>query len=156
VLDGGRAERGLESTIVSFVGEAPRLLRPGALAREEIEAVLGAPLAGGAEAGAAIVAPGMTASHYAPRARLRLDAAELREGEAGLDLAGRLRATSGEGAMILDLSPKGDLTEAAANLFGHLRELDARGAAAVAVAPIPAQGLGEAIRDRLRRAAAPR
>jgi L-threonylcarbamoyladenylate synthase len=156
VLDGGRAERGLESTIVSFVGEAPRLLRPGALTREAIEAVLGAPLAGGAEPGAAIVAPGMTASHYAPRARLRLEAAELRAGEAGLDLAGRLRTASGEGAMILDLSPRGDLTEAAANLFGHLRELDARGATAIAVAPIPAHGLGEAINDRLRRAAAPR
>jgi L-threonylcarbamoyladenylate synthase len=156
VLDGGRAERGLESTIVSFVDETPRLLRPGALARAEIEAVLRAPLAGGAEAGAAIVAPGMTASHYAPRARLRLNAAELREGEAGLDLAGVLRARSGAGAVILDLSPGGDLVEAAANLFDHLRELDARGAAAVAVAPIPAHGLGEAICDRLRRAAAPR
>jgi L-threonylcarbamoyladenylate synthase len=156
VLDGGRAERGLESTIVSFVGEAPRLLRPGALAREEIEAVLGASLAGGAEAGAAIVAPGMTASHYAPRARLRLDARELRPGEAGLDFAGALRARTGEGATILDLSPKGDVREAAANLFDYLRKLDASGAERVAVAPMPAQGLGEAIADRLRRAAAPR
>jgi L-threonylcarbamoyladenylate synthase len=156
VLDGGRAERGLESTILSFVDEAPRLLRPGALAREEIEAILGAPLAGGAEPGAAIVAPGMTASHYAPRARLRLDARELEPGEAGLDFAAFLRARSGEGAMILDLSPRGDLTEAAANLYGHLRDLDARGAAAIAVAPIPSRGLGEAIADRLRRGAAPR
>jgi L-threonylcarbamoyladenylate synthase len=156
VLDGGRAERGLESTIVSFVGEAPRLLRPGALAREEIEAVLGASLAGGAEPGPAIVAPGMTASHYAPRARLRLNATELREGEAGLDFAGILRGRAGAEATILDLSPHGDLVEAAANLFGHLRELDARGAAAIAVAPMPTHGLGEGIDDRLRRAAAPR
>lgn len=155
VLDGGRAARGLESTILSFVGETPRLLRPGALAREEIEAALGARLAGVGD-GAAIVAPGMTASHYAPRARLRLNARELREGEAGLDFAGLLRGRAGAGASILDLSPSGDLVEAAANLFGHLRELDARGAAAVAVAPIPSHGLGEAIEDRLRRAAAPR
>jgi L-threonylcarbamoyladenylate synthase len=155
VLDGGRAERGLESTIVSFVGEAPRLLRPGALAREEIEAALGARLVGGADDGT-IAAPGMTASHYAPRARLRLNATELREGEAGLDFAGILRGRAGAEATILDLSPHGDLVEAAANLFGHLRELDARGAAAIAVAPMPTHGLGEAIDDRLRRAAAPR
>ncbi|MBY6243761.1 L-threonylcarbamoyladenylate synthase [Methylosinus sp. Sm6] len=155
VLDGGRAERGLESTIVSFVGERPRLLRPGAVAREELEAALGAPLAAASDA-AEIVAPGMTASHYAPRARLRLNAGELERGEAGLDFAGMLRSRADAGATILDLSPQGDLVEAAANLFGHLRELDARGAERIAVAPIPAHGLGEAINDRLRRAAAPR
>jgi L-threonylcarbamoyladenylate synthase len=156
VLDGGRAARGLESTILSFVGETPGLLRPGALPREEIEAALGARLERGGGDGAAIVAPGMTASHYAPRARLRLNATELREGEAGLDFAGILRSRGAEGATILDLSPRGDLVEAAANLFEHLRALDAKGVAAIAVAPIPFHGLGEAIADRLRRAAAPR
>lgn len=159
ILDGGRAKRGLESTIVSFVAEAPALLRPGAIARADIEAVLGARLEG-ARSGADdahILAPGMTASHYAPRARLRLDAKELREGEAGLDFAGALRSRSGDaGAFILDLSPRGDLDEAAANLFVHLREFDARGVVSVAVAPIPTHGLGEAVNDRLRRAAAPR
>jgi len=146
ILDGGRAQAGLESTIVSFLGETPALLRPGAIAREAIEAVLGTKLA---EAQVGIVAPGMTSAHYAPRARLRLDARTLEPGEAGLDFGGAL---AGEG-MILDLSPSGDLIEAAANLFAYLRELDARGATRVAVAPIPSHGLGEAIRDRLRRAA---
>ncbi|HEY8072143.1 MAG TPA: L-threonylcarbamoyladenylate synthase, partial [Methylocystis sp.] len=146
ILDGGRARAGLESTIVSFLGETPALLRPGAIAREEIEAVLGTRLG---EARGDVVAPGMTSAHYAPRARLRLDAQRLEPGEAGLDFGGTFR---GEG-LILDLSPGGDPVEAAANLFAYLRELDARGAERVAVAPIPAHGLGEAIRDRLRRAA---
>ncbi|MBG0811134.1 threonylcarbamoyl-AMP synthase [Methylosinus sp. H3A] len=154
VIDGGRAERGVESTIVSFLDEKPRLLRPGALAREALEEVLGAPLEGeGGEA--TIVAPGMTASHYAPRARLRLDASALREGEAGLDFGGRLGASEGP-RPALDLSPNANLEEAAANLFLYLRRLDALGATAVAVAPIPSRGLGETINDRLRRAAAPK
>ncbi|CAN2533324.1 Threonylcarbamoyl-AMP+synthase [Methylocapsa aurea] len=160
VIDGGRADKGVESTIVSVLGERPRLLRPGALTREALEEILRAPLEageGGAGEGgaAAIVAPGMTASHYAPRARLRLEADELRLGEAGLDFGGCFGAREGRGP-ILDLSPAADLEEAAANLFLYLRELDARGAALVAVAPIPARGLGEAINDRLRRAAAPK
>ncbi|WP_166145613.1 L-threonylcarbamoyladenylate synthase [Methylosinus sp. RM1] len=154
VIDGGRADKGVESTIVAFLGARPRLLRPGALAREALEQVLGAPLEGEGGA-AAVVAPGMTASHYAPMARLRLEAEELRAGEAGLDFGGRLAERGGEGP-ILDLSPSADLAEAAANLFLYLRELDAGGARAVAVAPIPAHGLGEAINDRLRRAAAPK
>lgn len=154
VIDGGRADKGVESTIVSFLGE-PRLLRPGALAREALEEALGAPLAAGEGGGAAILAPGMTASHYAPRARLRLEALELREGEAGLDFGGRLGAREAA-EPVLDLSPDENLEEAAANLFHHLRELDSRGATAIAVAPIPSRGLGEAINDRLRRAAAPK
>ncbi len=148
ILDGGRATAGLESTIVSFIGERPALLRPGAVAREAIEAVLGQKLAA---AQADIIAPGMTAAHYAPRARLRLDATSVQPGEAALDFAGAL-AHAGA-AVRLDLSPTGDLTEAAANLFAYLRELDARGVSHAAVAPIPGCGLGEAIRDRLRRAA---
>jgi L-threonylcarbamoyladenylate synthase len=91
----------------------------------------------------------MTSAHYAPRARLRLDARWLEPGEAGLDFGGAFRG----GGLVLDLSPGGDLIEAAANLFAYLRELDARGAVRVGVAPIPSRGLGEAIRDRLRRAA---
>lgn len=154
ILDGGRAAAGLESAIVSFIGERPALLRPGAIAREALEEALGAPLAGPAGEAGRIVAPGMTASHYAPRARLRLNATAPAPGEAGLDFGGRFR--QGSGAPLLDLSPSGDLVEAAANLFSHLRELDARGARRVAVAPIPGRGLGEAINDRLRRAAAPK
>jgi L-threonylcarbamoyladenylate synthase len=148
VLDGGRSSGGLESTIVAFLSERPTLLRPGATPREAIEAALGQELA---QSGEAVIAPGMTQSHYAPRARLRLDALTLEPGEVGLDFGGVL-AAQGE-PVALDLSPAGDLTEAAANLFAHLRALDARGIARAAVAPIPAHGLGEAIRDRLRRAA---
>jgi L-threonylcarbamoyladenylate synthase len=154
ILDGGRCPAGLESTILSFVGEGPVLLRPGAVPREALEAALGAPLTEPPEGAKGVIAPGMTASHYAPRARLRLDATALENGEAGLDFGGRFRGKSG--ALVLDLSPSGDPIEAAANLFSHLRELDAQGAGRVAVAPIPAQGLGEAINDRLRRASAPK
>jgi L-threonylcarbamoyladenylate synthase len=150
ILDGGRAFAGLESTIVAFLGDRPTLLRPGAIAREAIEAELGERLV---EGQGEVLAPGMTEAHYAPRARLRLDATSLEPGEAGLDFGGTLAAQGGD-AVILDLSPTGDLIEAAANLFALLRELDARGVSRAAVAPIPGHGLGEAIRDRLRRAAA--
>ena len=148
VLDGGRSLEGLESTIVAFLDGRATLLRPGATPREAIEAALGERLA---SAGEAVIAPGMTQSHYAPRARLRLDALSLEAGEAGLDFGGAL-AARGQ-SVALDLSPAGDLKEAAANLFAHLRALDALGVERAAVAPIPAQGLGEAIRDRLWRAA---
>jgi L-threonylcarbamoyladenylate synthase len=148
VLEGGKSEIGLESTIVSIGADGrATLLRPGAIERAEIEAVTG-PL-GLARAGA-IAAPGMLESHYAPRARLRLDAPAPRPGEAYLAFG----APAPEGG--LTLSASGDLTEAAANLYAHLRALDASGASVIAVAPIPARGLGEAIRDRLARAAAPR
>ncbi len=154
VLEGGRAAAGLESTIVSFCSPAPVLLRPGAISRADIEQALGdflrSPLS------ADVLAPGMTQAHYAPKATLRLDALEAEEGEAVLDYNGRLARFSPPGALMLDLSPSGDPTEAAANLFSHLRELDRRGAKNIAVAPIPPRGLGEAINDRLRRAATPR
>ena len=146
VLDGGPCAVGLESTIVSLLDETPRLLRAGGLARGEIEDALGlellAPVAG------PLHAPGQLASHYAPQARLRLNAVEWEQGEARL----------GFGAMDarLNLSPRGDVVEAAANLFAMLHALDAEGAATIAVAPIPMRGLGEAINDRLKRAAAPR
>lgn len=154
ILDAGRTAAGLESTIVSFCEAAPVLLRPGAIAREAIEKVLGETLA--APAQAEILAPGMTPSHYAPAARLRLEAHELEEGEAALDFGGRLVSQARPGVLVLDLSPSGDLVEAAANLFAHLREFDARRIAGVAVAHVPERGLGEAINDRLRRASAPK
>ncbi|MGO8740624.1 L-threonylcarbamoyladenylate synthase [Rhodoblastus sp.] len=155
VLNGGACPVGVESTILSLLDDTPRLLRPGGVSRVEIERVLGETLAE-AEAGpevGPILAPGMLASHYAPRAAVRLDAQDLEDGEAGLDFGGRFHGVRGK---VLDLSPRGDLTEAAANLFSMLRALDAEGAKKIAVAPIPDADLGEAINDRLRRAAAPR
>jgi L-threonylcarbamoyladenylate synthase len=149
ILDGGPCPRGIESTVVSVAGERPALLRPGAVPREAIERVLGAPLAApaGAERGAS---PGQLASHYAPATRLRLDATDVRAGEALLAFG----ADPPQGARAsINLSERGDLEEAAARLFAALRELDQSGAEAIAVMPIPAAGLGEAINDRLRRAA---
>lgn len=143
VLDGGHSALGLESTIIGF-GARATLLRPGAIPADAIEALIG-PLARPAH-GDAISAPGMMARHYAPRALLRLNAAAPQDGE-------RYLAFGDGPAGALNLSPRGDLTEAAANLFAHLRTLDASGAAIIAVAPIPQTGLGEAINDRLARAA---
>jgi L-threonylcarbamoyladenylate synthase len=157
ILDGGRCAAGVESTIVSLMGGEPVLLRPGAVTREEIEAVLGRRLRGPTEGGA-IHAPGGLSSHYAPRARLRIGAAEPEPGEPFLAF-GPGGGSGGAGqndALVLNLSPAGDLTEAAANLFAHLRALDALGTPSIAAAPVPAHGLGEAINDRLRRAAAER
>ena len=148
ILDGGPSPLGLESTIVAVDDDGRvTLLRAGAIAREQIESVAG-PLAAPAQGD--IAAPGMLESHYAPRARLRLDAGAPREGEAYLAFGSAAPAGG------LTLSASGDPVEAAANLYAHLRALDAMGAEVIAVAPIPAHGLGEAIRDRLARAAAPR
>ncbi len=152
ILDGGPSRHGLESTIVACLDE-PALLRPGALPREAIEAALGRSLDSSAPPDAPN-APGQLHSHYAPRARVRLDAAHAEADEAVLDFAGAL---AGEATFArLDLSPSGDLVEAAAKLFAHLRALDSSGARTIAAAPIPHRGLGAAINDRLRRAAAPR
>jgi L-threonylcarbamoyladenylate synthase len=145
VLDGGPCAVGVESTVVSLLGSRPALLRPGAVAAREVEAVLGHSLA---PPGEEVRSPGMLASHYAPDALLRLGATEAREGEVQLGFGGTPGAA-------LDLSPGGDLREAAANLFAMLRTLDGQ-APVIAVAPIPEEGLGAAINDRLRRAAAPR
>lgn len=154
VVDGGPTPVGLESTIVGIGPEGVELLRPGGLPADEIESVVGHPLR--RPAGHAIVAPGMMASHYAPRAGVRLAAGEVRPGEALLAFGDR-RAKGAQSAMIaLNLSEKGDLREAAANLFAYLNRLDQAGPAMIAVEPIPETGLGEAINDRLRRAAAPR
>ncbi|MDP8995744.1 MAG: L-threonylcarbamoyladenylate synthase [Pseudomonadota bacterium] len=146
ILDGGPSAVGLESTIVSFLDETPRLLRAGGLSREEIEQALGRKLEG-ASAGP-IHAPGQLESHYAPSAQLRLNAKSFHADEARLGFGG-LDAP-------LNLSRKGDVVEAAANLFAMLHQLDATKPKMIAVAAIPMQGLGEAINDRLRRAAAPR
>ena len=154
ILDGGPTAVGLESTIVSWCGEAPILLRPGGVPRAAIESRMGRPFGNFASDHGPLQAPGMMASHYAPRAAVRLDAVEATAAEGVLDFGGRL-STAAHG-LRLDLSPSGDLREAAANLFGHLRRLDREGVARIAVAPVPAEGIGEAINDRLRRAAAPR
>ncbi|RBP18274.1 translation factor SUA5 [Roseiarcus fermentans] len=155
ILDAGRCRHGLESTIVACLDGGPTLLRPGALPREAIEAALGRPLATRA-AGApdAPRAPGQLVSHYAPHARLRLAARAVSPEEAALDFNGALAGAPCRAR--LDLSPRGNLVEAAANLFAWLRALDQSGASIIATAPIPASGLGAAINDRLRRAAAPR
>jgi len=152
VVDGGPCIVGVESTIVSCL-DAPALLRPGGLPREDIERVLGRPLTFAAVPDAdAPIAPGMLSSHYAPKADLRLNAEAPRVGEALLAF-GEAPAHSGA---TLNLSRRRDLVEAAANLFSHLRALDASGARHIAVMTIPHEGLGEAINDRLARAAAPK
>jgi L-threonylcarbamoyladenylate synthase len=156
IVDGGPVAVGVESTIVGCFDE-PMLLRPGGLPRAEIERVLGRalvqpPADADSDSGQPL-APGMLASHYAPRARVRLDAQRLEAGEALLAFG--LGAISGIDAasIVMNLSERGDLDEAAANLFGHLRALDGKGVRTIAVMPIPNEGLGEAINDRLRRAA---
>jgi L-threonylcarbamoyladenylate synthase len=151
ILDGGPASVGLESTIIACLDDQPRLLRPGGITREEIEAVLGRPLTAEPQSGH-LIAPGMMASHYAPHAHLRLNAAACETTEAGLDFGGTFTPSP----EVLDLSPSGDLIEAAAHLFDYLHRLDQLGKQTIAVAPIPHHGLGEAINDRLARAAAPR
>jgi L-threonylcarbamoyladenylate synthase len=152
VVDGGPCAVGVESSIVAMLDARPTLLRPGGLLRADLEAVLGAELADARPDETQPLAPGLLASHYAPGASVRLEAQTLEPGEAGLDFAGRFSGAES----CLDLSPSGDLAEAAVNLFSYLRALDAGGARAIAVAPIPRRGLGEAINDRLARAAAPR
>ena len=147
ILDAGPCNVGLESTIIGFEG-APTLLRAGGLPTEAIEACLGFPLATHSPADTPS-APGQLASHYAPTAPLRLNAKTKHTDELKLGFGP-------DGDADLNLSPSGDLVEAAANLFHHLHELDARNATAIAVAPIPQKGLGVAINDRLKRAAAPR
>lgn len=154
IVDAGPTVVGLESTIVKVEGDTVRLLRPGGVAAEVIEAVIGGPVRRGAVAG--IEAPGMLASHYAPGAAVRLAATNVLPGEALLAF-GTDRAADFERAVaMLNLSPAGDLREAAANLFSHMQALDRAGASTIAVEPIPMNGLGEAINDRLARAAAPR
>lgn len=145
VIDGGTCDVGLESTIIGLAG-TPTLLRPGGIPRENLETALGRPLADTTDG--RITAPGQMRSHYAPGARVRLNATRAQPGEVLL----------GFGAMSCDLnlSETGDLVQAAANLFAHLHALDRPDITGIAVAPIPDTGMGLAINDRLRRAAAPR
>ena len=151
VVDGGACAVGVESTILGF-DPVPTLLRPGGIPTEAFEACLGAHLAMVTDAGNRPTAPGQLASHYAPAAGLRLAAVCPEPGEFWLGFGPKCTAAD------LNLSPSGDMVEAAANLFHYLREADTRAGAEgrIAVAPIPDHGLGRAINDRLRRAAAPR
>ena len=183
IVDGGATPLGLESTIIACLGE-PILLRLGALPRAAIErvvrlaetAAIAPPQGKGGDPGlepgepgggyadfpestdedAALIAPGQMSSHYAPHARLRLDARHVRPGEALLAFGPTAIKGADAAVMWLNLSERSDLIEAAANFFSHLRALDAAGAGTIAVMPVPRIGLGEAINDRLQRAAAPR
>jgi L-threonylcarbamoyladenylate synthase len=150
ILDAGPCPIGIESTVIGFENGEPVLLRPGGITREAIESIAGRladPINGD------IRAPGMMSSHYAPRARLRLDIHEIRPGEALLAFGPTVPTSA---SRMCNLSPRGDLAEAAANLFAMLRQLDQPGVSTIAVMRVPDRGLGEAINDRLRRAAAPR
>ncbi len=149
ILDGGRCKVGVESTVVSFLEASPKLLRHGGITRAEIERITGPALAIESHASRPH-APGQLVTHYAPRAEIRLNVESPRNGEAYLGF-GPLHAHGP-----YTLSPSGDLVEAAANLFRLLHDIDATGVTSIAVAPIPHHGLGEAINDRLTRAAAPR
>ena len=155
ILDAGPTLIGLESTIVGLAGDRPQLLRAGGIASQDIAEVLGTDLALAEADDHAPAAPGMLTSHYAPVAKVRLEATAVRPGEALLAFGPDLPADTGNAIAVVNLSPGGDTTEAAVHLFSALRELDRR-ATAIAVMPIPDEGLGEAINDRLRRAAAPR
>lgn len=152
IIDGGPCHVGVESTVIDLSGAAPRLLRPGAITRAMIEDVLGIRLQE-AEEGGTLKSPGMLASHYAPARPLRLNATTCEEGE------GLLAFGSGapEAETIIQLSASGDLMEAATNLFAALRALDAHPHVhRIAAMHVPDIGIGEAINDRLRRAAAPK
>ncbi len=153
IVDGGQTPVGLESTIVKVEDSRLRLLRPGGVSARELEEAAGAKLRRGADG---IEAPGMMASHYAPGAAVRLNVEDVRAGEALLAF-GTHRAEGWRQAVAMkNLSERADLREAATNLFAFLQELDRSGAATIAVEPVPFEGLGEAINDRLARAAAPR
>jgi L-threonylcarbamoyladenylate synthase len=156
VIAGGRCAVGVESSVLDMTGEAPSLLRPGAVTAEAIAAVLDRPvvqMAGAADETAAQKSPGLLLKHYAPQIPVRLDAARAEDGEALLAF-GPDRFARGSARTVMNLSEAGDLEEAAANLFAMLRALDRPEHTAIAVMPVPALGIGIAINDRLRRAAA--
>ncbi|HTG07155.1 MAG TPA: L-threonylcarbamoyladenylate synthase [Bradyrhizobium sp.] len=159
IVDGGAVAVGVESTIVGCF-DTPMLLRPGGLPRGEIERVLGCalaqPPADADNDDGQPLAPGMLASHYAPRTTVRLNAGRIEPGEALLAFGPAAVPGVDAATAVLNLSARGDLNEAAANLFGYLRSLDTKGARTIAVMPVPHHGLGEAINDRLRRAAVAR
>lgn len=156
ILDGGPCTVGLESTVLDLSGPEATILRPGAVTSQDLTPVVGEVVgaAGFTESGAAgLKGPGMLLSHYAPGHPVRLAATEVAADEALLAFGPQVPAGAAE---TLNLSPAGDLREAAAHLFAYLHRLDALPVRAIAVMPIPAEGLGAAINDRLQRAAAPR
>ena len=153
ILDGGATHHGLESTVIDATGLGVALLRPGAVTADTIERVIGVAVKRPNANPTMPMSPGQLQSHYAPSAGMRLDATSVRPGEALLAFGANLPTTEGP---LINLSVRGDIVEAAANLFAALRALDATGAETIAVMPIPTAGLGEAINDRLKRAAAPR
>lgn len=155
ILAGGRSETGLESTIVDCTSPSPRILRPGSITIEELRAVVPETESFTAQKinqDTELLAPGMLDKHYAPKTPLRLNVAEIFEGEALLAFGPEPLWTRRAAAM-LNLSPASDLTEAAHNLFSHLHQLDQANAKRIAVMPIPNEGIGIAINDRLRRGA---
>jgi L-threonylcarbamoyladenylate synthase len=156
ILDGGRCQRGLESTVIDCRGNSPLLLRPGPITLEQIYTETGLDVAAPANPPdrntAPLVAPGQLASHYAPSARVRLNAADIREDEIFVGFGALPKGVISE----FNLSPDGDLHEAAARLFALMHLADKRGVKSIAFAPVPMSGLGLAINDRLARAAAPR
>jgi L-threonylcarbamoyladenylate synthase len=156
ILDAGPADIGLESTIIKVDGDEIRLLRPGGLDVADIEKLAGKTVLRPETAGAAIEAPGMLASHYAPAAAVRLNAVDVKPGEVLIRFGGIAMPGEANAALVLDLSPSANLREAAANLFAYMKRADASGATIIAFGPIPSEGLGEAIIDRIERAAAPR
>ena len=151
ILDGGPCPLGLESTVLDLTAERPRLLRPGAVTLEELEAELGRIDQGPGDG--PISSPGLLSSHYAPQLPLRLNAQDVAKDEALLAFGAQVPVGA---AVTVNLSPSGDLREAAARLFAHLRRLDRPDLKGIAAMPVPEKGLGRAINDRLRRAAAPR
>ncbi len=151
VVDGGPCQIGLESTVVGFDGDVPVLLRPGGIATEQLEAIVGVLLS--ADPDSKVVAPGMMKRHYAPNSTLRLDATDVRPGEVMLGFGQQMPPDAPRHS--LNLSKTGDLDECAANFFAMLRELDDIGATGIAVMSIPETGLGKAVNDRLRRAVTP-
>jgi L-threonylcarbamoyladenylate synthase len=153
ILDGGPTSLGLESTVVSVADDEVTLLRPGSVTKDAIEEACGRPLIAPAPLAGGPSSPGQLASHYAPKTALRLDADDWHPDEAVLAFG---HVTPRPSRIFINLSASGDLLEAAANLFAALRELDRSGATSIAATPIPHSGIGEAINDRLRRAAAPR
>jgi L-threonylcarbamoyladenylate synthase len=153
ILDAGQTPRGVESTVLSLVGTEPVLLRPGSVPTDAIENVLGEKIRRASESGEHLTSPGQMRSHYAPKSTMRLNATVWEPHEAVLAFG---PVTEHPAKAIINISPSGDLIEAAANLFAALRKLDADAAGTIVATPIPAHGLGEAINDRLARAAAPR
>jgi L-threonylcarbamoyladenylate synthase len=167
IIDDGASPLGVESTVLCCSGSEVAVLRPGAVPRAAVERILGRTVAttipagdsgdsGDSRRGPRPIAPGMLASHYAPRAMVRMNALAVMPGEALLAFGAFLPPGAAEARAILNLSSRGDVIEAAANLFSHLRILDSAGTSSICVMPVPSEGLGEAINDRLRHAAAPR